>query len=459
MVTAIVAGLAAASSASAAAPPACTTSFSRDIDSYVLFAYSDLIYKGANGPNGGTIDGGNIGVNYDNGSSSRELTMPGKAVFTTAGQQIVANKMSSGNNSSELPDVYTNDYSGTIDDSIIFGCGPTSLAGFGGLPIIATGDLPQMPVFSPGATDVTVANGGSLTLPPGEYKNLRVNDNGVLNLSDGIYTFAQFDLGKGVTINVTDGTEVRIAEFFSTNDKLQIIGSENAEFIVRSDGVGAGLSVAFAHQAIAIHGQFFVPNGHIDLGGGGELFGRYVADEISGDPGNNITYKCNPGPGEDSNCNPVCVPKAGEDENCNPIPCTPTAGQDANCKPIPCTPTAGQDANCQPVKTSGCVPKAGQDKNCNAIDSARLRGPSGCTTVYNVRVSGTNISKVVYKIDGKTVKTVKRAPFTYKLKSYKYKVGAHKLKATTYFKSGKTKTQVTTFQHCAKGSVNPKFTG
>ena len=61
----------AASTASAAAPPACTTSFSRDIDSYVLFAYSDLIYKGANGSNGGTIDGGNIGVNYDNGSSEQ----------------------------------------------------------------------------------------------------------------------------------------------------------------------------------------------------------------------------------------------------------------------------------------------------------------------------------------------------------------------------------------------------
>ena len=242
--------------------------------------------------------------------------------------------MSSGNSNSELQDVYTNDYNGTVDDSIIKGCGPTALTGFGGLPIIASGDLPQMPSFSPGTTDKTVTNGDTLTLPPGKYKNLRVNDNGVLNLSNGIYIFAEFDTGKEVTINTTDGTEVRIAEFFSTNDKLQITARTNAQFIVRSDGVGAGLSVAFAHQAIAIHGQFFVPNGHIDLGGGGELFGRFVADEISGDPGNNITYECGPKPGEDENCKPICIPKAGEDENCKPIPCVPTAGQDANCKPV-----------------------------------------------------------------------------------------------------------------------------
>ena len=76
-----------------------------------------------------------------------------------------------------------------------------------------------------------------------------------------------------------------------------------------------------------------------------------------------------------------------------------------------------------------------------------------------MRVSGTNISKVVFKLDGKKVKTVKSAPFTYTLKTGNLSIGAHKLKSTTYFKSGKTKTQSATFQRCGRSAVNPKFTG
>src|ERR1043166_4328750 len=36
----------------------------RDINSYVLFAYDQLIFKGGNGTTTGFINGGNIGVNY-----------------------------------------------------------------------------------------------------------------------------------------------------------------------------------------------------------------------------------------------------------------------------------------------------------------------------------------------------------------------------------------------------------
>ena len=106
------------------------------------------------------------------------------------------------------------------------------------------------------------------------------------------------------------------------------------------------------------------------------------------------------------------------------------------------------------------MPKAGQDKNCNAIDASALKAPHGCTTKYKVRVSGSNISKVVYQArrqegeDGD-----RRSPFTYTLKTGNLSVGAHKLKSTSYFKSGKTKTQSATFQRCGRSAVNPKFTG
>ena len=118
--------------------------------------------------------------------------------------------------------------------------------------------------------------------------------------------------------------------------------------------------------------------------------------------------------------------------------------------------------------TPSCVPTAGQDQNCkssgtgssgNITDSARLSAPHGCTTSYRVRVSGSNIARVTFKIDGKTVKTVKKSPFSYRLKSYRYGLGAHRLTATTLFKSGKTKLDKVTFQRCAKRAIKPNFTG
>lgn len=98
----------------------------------------------------------------------------------------------------------------------------------------------------------------------------------------------------------------------------------------------------------------------------------------------------------------------------------------------------------------------------NRPKRANLSGPHGCVGFSSkVKVTGTNIARVVFTIDGKRVKTVRRAPFAFTLRSAKYGVGAHRLKAQVYFVAGgsKSQTKTLTFQRCARRKVSPKFTG
>lgn len=49
----------------------------------------------------------------------------------------------------------------------------------------------------------------------------------------------------------------------------------------------------FSHDAI-VHAQYFAPTGWLDLGGENELYGRYWAQIISGDPNNNVYFETPP---------------------------------------------------------------------------------------------------------------------------------------------------------------------
>ena len=51
------------------------------------------------------------------------------------------------------------------------------------------------------AASVTVAVGATLNLPPGCYKDVRVNAGGTLNLVAGLYNFKTLRLIAGATLN------------------------------------------------------------------------------------------------------------------------------------------------------------------------------------------------------------------------------------------------------------------
>ena len=95
--------------------------------------------------------------------------------------------------------------------------------------------------------------------------------------------------------------------------------------------------------------------------------------------------------------------------------------------------------------------------------TASLTGPSGCVSKrVKVKVNGTGVQQVVYKIDGKKVKTVTAAPFSYSFSTGKYNNKPHRLTGeVTFLPSANTKatTLRLRFQKCKVRKLKPKFTG
>jgi hypothetical protein len=98
---------------------------------------------------------------------------------------------------------------------------------------------------------------------------------------------------------------------------------------------------------------------------------------------------------------------------------------------------------------------------------AVLAGKTGCVArSFTARVSGRAIAKVVFRIDGRKVKTVskpdKKGRFNFLVNPRKYKTGAHRLEATVTFdkKSGtRAKKLRLAFLRCARKVAPPRFTG
>jgi hypothetical protein len=99
--------------------------------------------------------------------------------------------------------------------------------------------------------------------------------------------------------------------------------------------------------------------------------------------------------------------------------------------------------------------------------SARLLAPTGCVSrAFNARVSGQNVAKVVFKLDGKKIKTL-TAPnagtrFQIRVNPAKFRIGVHRIVATVNYKAATKKKAQTfriSFQRCAKKLAAPRFTG
>ncbi len=285
------------STAAALEPP-------RTIDHYVLFAYDEMILKGAvGGVDRGYIHGGDIGVNFpdrgQDGSPSLSYATLGPVVMD-AGSVAVADSVRAPNPEGVVFDLFANAVNATFAATVL-GSGPLPFVA----PIIAPADLPALP-FTPGrtltdgASDVQVGGVGlpsPHSLAAGAYRDVRVNDRGTLDLGDGTYDLRSLSLGTDVTVNVTDATVIQIDRNWIINDGLRFgIGTEaGARVYVGALGFDPYRSTVcnFAHVA-EIHVQFFAPDGWLDLGGTNDLYGRFWAARITGDPGNDLFLRLPP---------------------------------------------------------------------------------------------------------------------------------------------------------------------
>jgi Thrombospondin type 3 repeat len=102
-----------------------------------------------------------------------------------------------------------------------------------------------------------------------------------------------------------------------------------------------------------------------------------------------------------------------------------------------------------------------------AAGTARLLAPSGCASrTFTARVRGTQIKRVVFKLDGKRIGTVtkrnKAGLYALRINPAKYRIGVHRLVVTVTFNSAsrtKARTLRASFQRCAHRLVAPRFTG
>jgi hypothetical protein len=98
---------------------------------------------------------------------------------------------------------------------------------------------------------------------------------------------------------------------------------------------------------------------------------------------------------------------------------------------------------------------------------ARLLGPAGCTyRAFHARVRGVRIAKVVFKLDGKRIKTLTRknfrATYAVRIDPRHLSIGVHRLVATVTFQRGsatRAKTFRLAFQRCPRALRAPRFTG
>jgi hypothetical protein len=102
-----------------------------------------------------------------------------------------------------------------------------------------------------------------------------------------------------------------------------------------------------------------------------------------------------------------------------------------------------------------------------APGNAKLLAPTGCVAkAFNARVSGQNVAKVVFFLDGKKIKTLTTpnsgARFQVRVNPANMKIGVHRITASVTFKAITKKAAQTfriSFQRCAKKLAAPRFTG
>lgn len=300
---------------------------SRDINTYALFAYDSLVWKGgadltgSGGGDWGHIYNGNIGVNLSSaaaglgaGNFSLDFATSNRGIMSP-GFQAVADSVRA-----DAAGVFSYLFANTLNASFaatVNNPNPSTAKGEYPFttPIIAVGSLPTLP-FTPQATlaafqaaaganyvaPFTVAAGTTITLDPTKYYGgIDVRDGATVKLGDASYRVWDFTaIGKNVAFQVTDKSVLNVDVHFNPNDNFRFgigtnagaqlnIGAQTPTY----DNGGPSRVTNFSHDAI-IYAQYFAPSGWLDLGGGNELYGRYWAEVISGDPNNNVTYESPP---------------------------------------------------------------------------------------------------------------------------------------------------------------------
>ena len=239
------------------------------------------------------VSSGNIGVlNASSGPwlNSRVEVSLGLNVRAQDGVQIYGDSVKIGWNAS-VDDVFYNDL---IKQGVIRGEAKQGLS----LPLPI--NLPVFPDFTPGTVDKTVKANRSMTLAPGNYRNVVVQLNGTLKLSGGEYNLNGLTLQSNAKLQFLGPTEVRITNRLSTAANVQMVpsgsglGAKDLKLYVKGiNGSNGALSSTPKAAALGDNNvlkcNFFVPNGTFSIGANANTTGSIIAKDISVGPNGRMT--------------------------------------------------------------------------------------------------------------------------------------------------------------------------
>ncbi len=321
---------------------------SRDLDDYVVFALEKARLKFNT-----TINTGHVGVNAPAIGKAGILILSRNS-FLADGSAAVADvvRLDPGVNAF---DVFANRALSRLDRVTIRGTGPTA---FSPLPLIDP--LPALPVFAPGTTNVVVLATQTITLPPGAYGNVQVQNGGTLVLSGGTYEFRSLRTGRQTkilvggpsTINVADTMRIGDASTFGPN--VPGLGARQVRV-----NVGGRLARFGANVNAAL--DLYAPQGHVRFGRSFIGRGRFVGNDIATDHSIVLTAEgCGDG-----------ILAAGE-----------------QCDDGNRTPCDGCSATCQTERCGDGVACAGQGEQC---DDGNIVGCDGCSGTCQTEFCGDGV--------------------------------------------------------------------
>jgi hypothetical protein len=271
-----------------------------DLNSYVLFAFEELDFKGGQGNHGTSIiDGGNIGVNesgFIRGNDYRMNICANARMKMSDNTFVVADTLRMGDTSTPTQEcdvykVFNNTGARNNEESRT---GPARQ--FVPPPLAATPPFPDYQC-NPNLPKFTVPRNGTATMTPGVYGEVEWQNATRVTLLAGTYTMCRITTGQNVRVSTQPGVVIQVAQDFLINDAMRFDGSDCDDIpvvYVRSDGKHPNNdnSVRFGENS-EIWGHFYTPNGRLNLGRRTDLHGTFWARSIGSDFNVDVEY-CRP---------------------------------------------------------------------------------------------------------------------------------------------------------------------
>jgi Pro-kumamolisin, activation domain len=151
--------------------------------------------------------------------------------------------------------------------------------------------LPAIFAATPGATNITVAQGHQQTLSPGSFGAL--TNNGVVFLNPGTYSFSSVSLGNNAQLLAQQGgsTSLLVAGAFATGTQAQVlpVGQPANALTISvsgSDGTNGAPTAASIGASTQIVSLLAAPNGTVSFGNHVQATGAYAG--LNCTAGNNV---------------------------------------------------------------------------------------------------------------------------------------------------------------------------